>query len=52
MSGAIVRFVEERYDPDLVCDECGEVLCTIEDEDEWDVLSRVVATHICGSEPS
>lgn len=52
MTRAFVRFVEDRYDPDLVCDDCQEVLCTIEDEDEFEVLVALVDAHVCGSEPS
>lgn len=36
-----------QHDPFLICQECGEKLCSIEEGDDFDVLARVVAEHEC-----
>jgi hypothetical protein len=34
-----------QYDPFVVCDVCGEHLCTVEEGDSISVLASVVADH-------
>lgn len=34
-----------QFDPFVVCDVCGEKLCTVEEGDSISVLASVVADH-------
>lgn len=36
-----------QHEPFLICDVCGEKLCTVEEGDSFDLLARVVTAHEC-----
>lgn len=43
-----VRVTEEGLDPELICDDCGEVVCDVEHGDRLGVLIRVALSHAEG----
>lgn len=36
-----------QHEPFLVCQSCGAKLCSVEEGDTFDVLTGVVADHVC-----
>ena len=51
LHSAAVRASDDpaQHDHDLICKECGERLCTIEDGDTLAILASVVGDHNCGA---
>ena len=40
-----------KHDPELTCRDCGEVLCDIEDGDDFNVLVLMTLEHTCAPGP-
>lgn len=36
-----------QFDPFVICDDCGEQLCTVEEGDSIEVLVSVTTDHQC-----
>ena len=52
LEGVTVKVSDDaaQLDPDLVCDSCGQVLCSIEHGDTLSVLADVAVGHKCGED--